>query len=257
MCSQPSKSTYQSILVYSNSRWPSYDYTHKPSSCAICFENFRSSKFQSNNEKQVSFLWLINAPKITFSMFSDIAVLRINEPYPEFHNTIEPVFRANRIYADATVCRFVAWGKKKLLINWEWKIVNWISWKNLGATTNVVNATIQPDLRVINSPIIPTPTCNAANVHANRVLGVHICAGSIAATNPVSGACQGNIGSGLYCNNQLTGVLSFGTSCGAANQPGVYTNVRMYEDWINAQVLRTDIPEPGWFPTPNMSEQVE
>lgn len=126
-----------------------------------------------------------------------------------------------------------------------------IKFCNQGSSTNVVNATIQPDLRVINSPIIPTPTCNAANVHANRVLGVHICAGSVAATNPVAGACQGNIGSGLYCNNQLTGVLSFGTSCGAANQPGVYTNVRLYEEWINAQLIRTDNPQPGWQPTPN------
>lgn len=82
----------------------------------------------------------------------------------------------------------------------------------------------------MNAPIIPTATCNAANIHANRVLpNVHICAGSVAATNPVTGACRGNLGSGLYCANRLTGILSFGFSCGAANQPGVYTNVRFYE----------------------------
>lgn len=82
----------------------------------------------------------------------------------------------------------------------------------------------------MNAPIIDSNQCNAANVHANRVLAnVHICAGSIAATAPASGACRGNLGSGLYCNNRLAGVLSFGFSCGVANQPGVYINTRVYE----------------------------
>lgn len=120
---------------------------------------------------------------------------------------------------------------------------------DLGAANAAANSPIQPALRVINSPIILSATCNAANVHANRVLGNHICAGSIVAS--AAAPCTGNIGSGLYCNNELTGILSFGTSCGAANNPGVYINVRLYQDWINAQILRTDNPQPGWMPTPN------
>jgi secreted trypsin-like serine protease len=100
---------------------------------------------------------------------------------------------------------------------------------HVGAASNAVNAAIQPDLRVINAPTILTATCNQQTVHANRVLPSHICAGSITATNPASGACIGNVGSGLYCNNQLTGVLTFGTSCGAVNNPGVYVDVRQYQ----------------------------
>lgn len=59
----------------------------------------------------------------------------------------------------------------------------------------------------------------------------------------------GNIGSGLYCNDRLAGVLTFGLSCGAANMPGVYVDVRQYRDWINSQLLRTDNPQPGWMPS--------
>lgn len=82
----------------------------------------------------------------------------------------------------------------------------------------------------MNAPVIAAATCNAQNIHANRVLpNVHICAGSIAATNPASGACRGNLGSGLYCGNALAGVLSFGFSCGAANLPGVYMDVLFYQ----------------------------
>lgn len=103
----------------------------------------------------------------------------------------------------------------------------------------------------MNSPILLTANCNAANVHANRVLNVHMCAGSLTVTGPPSGACQGNIGSGLYCNGLLAGVLSFGQSCGAANLPGVYIDVRQYSNWIQSQLLRTDNPQPGWMPVPN------
>lgn len=57
------------------------------------------------------------------------------------------------------------------------------------------------------------------------------------------------MGGGLFCNNQLTGILSFGIGCGAANTaPGVYTNIQSFTAWINQQFLRTDIPRPGTAP---------
>jgi secreted trypsin-like serine protease len=103
-------------------------------------------------------------------------------------------------------------------------------------------------MRAMNAPIIANTQCNQPSVHNNAVLSTHICAGSIAATNPVTGACRGNLGSGLYCGNQLTGVLAFGIGCGAANNPGVYMDIRQYNDWINSQIIRTDNPQPGSFP---------
>jgi hypothetical protein len=138
-----------------------------------------------------------------------LAVLRVETPFPEFHNTIEPTLLQNRILPPATACRLAGWGA-------------------------AANATaIQPDLRAMNAPVIDSNQCNAANVHANRVLAnVHICAGSITATAPITGACRGNLGSGLYCNDRLTGVLSFGFSCGVANQPGVYVSTRFYQGEI-------------------------
>lgn len=57
------------------------------------------------------------------------------------------------------------------------------------------------------------------------------------------------MGGGLFCNNQLTGILSFGLGCGVANSPPpVYTNVQMFNAWINQQFLRTDSPRPGTAP---------
>ncbi|XP_055616972.1 serine protease 1-like [Toxorhynchites rutilus septentrionalis] len=157
---------------------------------------------------------------------NDLAVLRVNTPFPEIHNTIEPAIGNTRVLPDSTQCQYAGWG----------------------ANTNAANAPLNPIQRVVNVPTLSTAVCNAANVHANRVLSTMICAGSVAATpNTV---CQGNAGGGLFCNGQLTGVLSFGMGCGAANQPGVYIDIRQYRQWINAQFTRTDNPAPGWTPQP-------
>ncbi|XP_055587686.1 trypsin alpha-3-like [Uranotaenia lowii] len=155
---------------------------------------------------------------------NDLAVIRVNNPFPEFHNTIEPTLINNRVLADNTQCQFAGWG----------------------ATTNAATAPLLPNQRFITVPILPTAQCNAANVHQNRVLTTMICAGSIPAN--ANTVCQGNIGGGLFCNGQLTGVLTFGLACGGANQPGVYIDVRQYQAWINQQFTRTDNPPPGWTP---------
>lgn len=73
-----------------------------------------------------------------------------------------------------------------------------------------------------------------------------ICAGTLGATPSV---CTGNLGGGLFCQIsdmwQLTGVLSFGVGCGIANTPGVYTQVRFFDAWINQQLTRTDATPAG------------
>lgn len=104
-----------------------------------------------------------------FHTRSDLAVLRLDTPLPEFHNTVEPALMNNVSLATATPCRLAAWG----------------------SATAAVNAPLQPELRTLNAPIIDRVQCNAGNVHANQVLATHICAGSIPVTNPASGACNG------------------------------------------------------------------
>lgn len=45
-----------------------------------------------------------------FTLENDIAVLRVNVSFPEFHNTIQPAIRRNRIVKDTTICSFAGWG---------------------------------------------------------------------------------------------------------------------------------------------------
>uniref|UniRef100_T1DPP1 Putative trypsin trypsin n=2 Tax=Anopheles aquasalis TaxID=42839 RepID=T1DPP1_ANOAQ len=155
---------------------------------------------------------------------NNLAVLRVSEPFPEFHNTIEPALLNVNMLPDNTQCQFAGWG----------------------ATTDTVTAVVRPQQFLVTAPILATASCNAPAVHNNRVQQTMICAGALAAN--ANTVCRGNLGGGLYCNGRLTGVLSFGLTCGLANRPGVYMDVRQFTNWIEAQFTRTDNPPPGWVP---------
>lgn len=57
------------------------------------------------------------------------------------------------------------------------------------------------------------------------------------------------MGGGLFCgttnNLELAGVLSFGFACGGVNAPGVFVEVRQYNEWIQLQFVRQQRFTPG------------
>lgn len=110
-----------------------------------------------------------------------------------------------------------------------------------------------PEKRVISTPIVSRNTCNgAAMANPGRALETMMCAGLTAAAGTVAQAtCIGNIGGALYCNNEVVGILSLGTGCGAPNAPGIYTQTRLYTAWMNQTLVRTDtIPVGTTYPRP-------
>lgn len=43
---------------------------------------------------------------------------------------------------------------------------------------------------------------------------------------------QGDSGGGLICGDVVKGIVSWGIGCARQDQPGVYTDVYQYRDWI-------------------------
>lgn len=46
--------------------------------------------------------------------------------------------------------------------------------------------------------------------------------------------CFGNYGGSLFCDNKLSGMLTFKTACGSEFYPAVYVNVTKYHRWISS-----------------------
>ncbi|XP_053666425.1 trypsin-like [Anopheles marshallii] len=111
------------------------------------------------------------------------------------------------------------------------------------------NGTATPMQQFINAPILNRDTCNGLAVHLGNIRESMVCAGG---TNAGPGVCASNLGTGLFCDGRLAGILSTGLGCGQANNPGVYAQIRFYLPWIREQFSRQDIPLGGTSPIPVM-----
>uniref|UniRef100_A0A1B0DRA3 Uncharacterized protein n=1 Tax=Phlebotomus papatasi TaxID=29031 RepID=A0A1B0DRA3_PHLPP len=83
---------------------------------------------------------------------------------------------------------------------------------------------------------------NSAPSVSGSLLDSMVCAGTLT-TNPMQ--CPNNPGGALYCRGALFAIMSHNRICGQPNAPGVYTQLRFFEDWIARQLNRTDTPPPG------------
>ncbi|XP_026477982.1 anionic trypsin-2-like [Ctenocephalides felis] len=91
-----------------------------------------------------------------------------------------------------------------------------------------------PFLQYVEIPIIPKTEC--VKIYMNLLNSDMLCGGL-----PGKDSCQGDSGGPLVCNNKLAGIVSFGEGCG--KNPGVYTDVSHYLEWIkdaqnNAYIIR-------------------
>ncbi|KAL1391562.1 hypothetical protein pipiens_003140 [Culex pipiens pipiens] len=109
------------------------------------------------------------------------------------------------------------------------------------------NATASPIQQFINVPVLNRDTCNGLAVHLGRIRESMICVG-VTAANP--SVCASNAGTPLFCNGRVAGILSTGFGCGTANNPGVYSQIRFFQGWIEQQFQRQDIPQGGTSPIP-------
>ncbi|KAL9695195.1 hypothetical protein quinque_014480 [Culex quinquefasciatus] len=160
-----------------------------------------------------------------FTREHDLAVLRLDRPFETPSNTLDWARRRTRVTPPGEQCQFAGWG----------------------AASNAANAPVNVLQRFLPMNINDRDLCNQATMHAGRVRDGMICAGNTAASNNAA-PCNGNLGTGLFCNRELVGILSFGVNCGVANNPPVFTQVRNYNRWIDQQFGRTDGLPPNWTP---------
>ncbi|XP_071493626.1 trypsin-2-like [Diadema antillarum] len=140
---------------------------------------------------------------------NDIAMLKLEQPIT-FTDYISPACVATNDYPAGTTCVVTGWGDQETAVD-------------------------DTDLQEVYVPIIDTEVCNRQNWYNGAITDNMFCAGY-----PEGGqdSCQGDSGGPFVCRNQagaweLTGVVSWGYGCADALNPGVYTRVTRYNNWIN------------------------
>uniref|UniRef100_A0A8C8E9E7 Peptidase S1 domain-containing protein n=1 Tax=Otus sunia TaxID=257818 RepID=A0A8C8E9E7_9STRI len=151
------------------------------------------------------------------TMDSDIALLQLAEPL-EFNPYVGPVCLPAKEEAvqPSRVCVVTGWGGRKL--------------------------------HQLEVPILVFDTCQSYYINLpSRVTQRMICAGFPLEEDSFV-LVQGDSGGPLVCPSEdnsgfytLHGITSWGLGCGGKSYPGVYTNVGVFVDWINTNVIESKI----------------
>lgn len=104
--------------------------------------------------------------------------------------------------------------------------------------------TFQSVLKKVDLPVVGRQECESAlryQTKLGKFFRLHqsaMCAGGERGKD----ACEGDGGSGLYCQDpesgltKVVGVVSWGIGCGQKGVPGVYTNLAVFYQWIESVV---------------------
>ncbi|KAK2499590.1 hypothetical protein MC885_012444 [Smutsia gigantea] len=142
---------------------------------------------------------------------NDIMLVKLSRP-ARLSSSVKKVNLPARCEPPGTTCTVSGWG-----------------------TTTSPTVTLPSELMCTEVRLISSQDCRKVY---NDLLGSSmLCAGI---PNSNTNACNGDSGGPLICRGTLQGLVSWGTfPCGKPNDPGVYTQVCKYVDWIN-QTMRSN-----------------
>ncbi|XP_003506998.1 anionic trypsin-like isoform X1 [Cricetulus griseus] len=116
------------------------------------------------------------------------------------------------------------------------KVVNYVDWIQSTIASDLHSfpflTELYPDLlQCLEAPVLTQAECKAA--YPGKITDNMFCAGFLAGGKD---SCQGDSGGPLVCNGELQGIVSWGYGCALADNPGVYTKVVNYVDWIQSTI---------------------
>ncbi|KAM4829162.1 prostasin [Thomomys bottae] len=152
----------------------------------------------------------------------DIALVHLRDPV-SFSRHIRPIClpAANASFPNGLQCTVTGWGH----------------------VSQSVSLQAPRPLQQLEVPLISRETCSCLYNIGAKPEEPHVLQQDMLCAGYVEGrrdACQGDSGGPLSCPVEglwyLTGIVSWGDSCGAPNRPGVYTMTSSYASWIHHHV---------------------
>ncbi|XP_070584131.1 transmembrane protease serine 9-like [Erythrolamprus reginae] len=159
----------------------------------------------------------------------DIALIKLNGPV-SYSQTVRPICLPDSSvnFPQGMTCTVTGWG-------------------NVHESTSL---SLPKMLQQVEVPIIGLDNCKCLyrrNPDPEETHTLHsdmMCAGYVEGKKD---ACQGDSGGPLSCQVDsawvLAGVVSWGSSCGAPNRPGVYIRLAAYADWIKGNVPEVQLQQ--------------
>lgn len=155
---------------------------------------------------------LYSGVNVESSIGADIAVIKVSPPFI-FNNAIQPVKLPER--------------GQPIKTNFA-TITGWGDIERGGPSSSI--------LRFVTLPKIETETCRRKYLERDiKLKRGEICYGVNDGIN-IQDKCQGDSGGPLVnSDNQDIGIISWGIACGTVGFPGIYTDIRLFRDWIKTK----------------------
>ncbi|XP_055630192.1 serine protease nudel isoform X2 [Toxorhynchites rutilus septentrionalis] len=217
-------------------------------SAAHCCDNFQNHYYElrAGLLRKKSFAPQVQVAKVTHiivhhgysatKMINDISLMRTERPF-HYNRWVRPICLPSK--HRTTGDRDWMWGPKA---GHQCTVTGWGALRERGG--------IPDHLKEVSVPILSY--CK----HKNDREGMEICA---ATDGGGFDACQGDSGGPFICPSHsdphewyLAGVVSHGEGCARANEPGVYTRVALFIDWIRSKThdplpaVTTSLSCPGF-----------
>ncbi|KAL2079968.1 hypothetical protein ACEWY4_023761 [Coilia grayii] len=159
--------------------------------------------YNDGTEEEISAELVIRHPEFHgFSLNSDIMLVKLRRP-AKLNQYMQTMALPTSCAPAGTPCHVSGWGSTQSLFGCRWC------------------------LNCLDLPILSQEDCEKS--YPDRITSYMFCAGFLEGGKD---SCQVDTGGPLVCNNELQGVVSWGTGCGEANHPGVYAKVSQPHHFI-------------------------
>ncbi|XP_068943151.1 trypsin-like [Petaurus breviceps papuanus] len=152
----------------------------------------------------------------------DIMLIKLTKP-ATLNSHVSTISLPTSCVTAGTNCLISGWGKTQ---------ISFYDWLIELVTQKLFPRAKSPNiLQCLNAPVLSDNICQDA--YPGKITRNMMCLGFMEGKKDT---CKGDSGGPVVCKGQLQGIVSWGIGCARKGNPGVYTKVCNYVDWIEKTI---------------------